>query len=152
MKKIFLKKLKKEQWLEEIKNDYTKFCSIDYCSKRFEIESEKIKEILIELDIFEKRRCTKCKLWKPFNEFHLYSRSPSGITTRCKICRNLNGVEYYSREEIKERHNKYLRNYNKTEKAKQLKRNYTNERNIDESYYFTHSKISISLNDQLKKK
>jgi hypothetical protein len=161
-----IRKLTPEQKTEQLKVEYSKYCSIEKCVEKFECLEEHVLTALLDLNIFEKRKCSgDCREWKPFSEFHKYNRSFTGITSKCKICRNKAGKVYHSKEEVKIRHNNYLKEYNKTDKAKNLKkeykqkesakeirRNYENHKRKTDVFFALHKRISKLLRNALIKK
>jgi 5-methylcytosine-specific restriction endonuclease McrA len=43
----------------------------------------------------QKRACIKCKVVKPFSEFHRNIRTSEGINNECKICKNARSKQRY---------------------------------------------------------
>jgi len=77
--------------------------------------------------------CSKCKIQKNENEFHCCKRTKSGLTAKCKICRNLeikeckqrNREDYlrksreYAKREYDKDPNKFIERHNKWKKNNQ---------------------------------
>jgi len=90
--------------------------------------------------------CRKCKIEKIENEFHSCKRTKSGLTAKCKICRNL---------EIKEFKNKNREEYLKKSRE-YAKREYTRDPNkfIDrhKKWKLNNQKILTESNKKSSKK
>ena len=68
-------------------------------------------------------QCTKCKEFKLATEFAKYAKKVNGLTSQCKVCRNLRRKEHYYKNQDYE--HKRVRSYreNNTEKVKASNRN-----------------------------
>lgn len=70
------------------------------------------------------KMCSKCKEFKPFNEFRKSAASKDGIRPDCKVCGNKISKEYKKKPEAKERQKEWWEKNKEVQKIK--KRKYDN--------------------------
>lgn len=79
------------------------------------------------------KRCSKCRLFKPPNEYHKRSDSYDGITAECKMCRKEEMKVYYNsnKEQIRAYHDGYKSRRNELRRARRKQdEEYRNKLNI----------------------
>lgn len=80
--------------------------------------------------------CSKCKIEKPFSEFHKNPQGKYGYKSVCMKCTHLQRKERYSREDFDELKKKWSKDYYTKNREKVLKRTTEYRRNRPELYQF----------------
>lgn len=76
----------KEDGLVLLKEFYNKCKDIETISQTFNSSTGIIIKYLIELDIYGKKFCNKCNIWKLFSEFAIDNSRSAGLKGQCKLC------------------------------------------------------------------
>lgn len=83
-----------DEALDLLKSFYIKCKDIDIISNTFNSNNEIIIKYLIQIDIYNKKPCGTCKIWKHYTEFDDCKVKSFGVSNKCKICTRLYNVEY----------------------------------------------------------
>jgi hypothetical protein len=92
-------------------------------------------------------QCTKCKEFKLATEFSKDSKKQNGLTSHCKLCRNLKRKEHYYKNLEKEYNRRITYRSNNPEKVKASNRN----TKLKRAYGITHDDYLEMFNKQNKK-
>ena len=78
------------------------------------------------------KKCTKCQIEKPEQDFHKDKRTKSGLYSACKVCHSKQTTEYSKEYRTTYNGNGYMKEYRKTEKNKQYMKEYRKKHNSSE--------------------
>ena len=83
----------------------------------------------------ELKRCSKCKEWKVLGEYHIDKSKKDGLRTICKVCREVNDLQYRRKhkEQIAQRMKKYYNSNTSTIKKKRKEYYEENKKSVNEN-------------------
>jgi len=87
---------------------------IEHCAALFCNTEQEIIDVLIDHGVYEHKKCSKCKIIKPFEKFYTNSSmgkntNRSGVSCQCRDCNSENGKNYFNNN--REHKRKYDREY-----------------------------------------
>lgn len=84
------------------------------------------------IDGYVMRECAKCRISKPFSEYHSSKVKRDGIFARCKTCWSVRAKDYYQKTKHQQREKQKL--YNKTPAGIAMRKKAATKHKITEKY------------------